>query len=601
MQCMIYEASRKVIVEYERRTITLGMRDMKSQLFTRREIDAEMGNEVPAEPEKDREQELSDEALSRRVAPRPPGFSKVEVDDVKVVDHNFRFPNLLKYDGMKDPQEHVAVFELVMNLYGQTDPINAKLFVITLIGKAEEWFTNLSSGSIESFGQLIQKFAFYFASRRNAKWSTTYLFTIRQREDESLKSFMERFNNETLEVQDLWIDMVVSILMHGLTKGSFASTLARDPPEDVEELMRIPKEEQGHVRLEPIRFSRNRSRSHSAQAQCEPKSQTSQVEETNIQDRKEQNHRRGSEQVAGSRYVSEVQYTNWLSNVVIIPKASEKWRVCTDFTELNKAYPKDLYPLPRIDIFVDSTVLRKVKNFKWMEECKLWSSIRMTKGLFPLVAAQKKFMIMVVEYFSKWVEAEALAKISEKEIQDWCKELKIQQNFTEDENPQANGQRKVTNRILLQHLKTRLEGTKSAWVKELSGALWAYRTTSRTTIGETSFCLVYGSEVIIPAEIGVETVIINLYDPLHNSTERSDRVYARILHYKSLMVRSFQLDDLILKKMDVSKHVGKLDPTWEGPYEVGEIRRKDTYILQDMEGKNLPRPWNIQNLKKFYA
>ncbi|KAL0359816.1 UNVERIFIED_CONTAM: hypothetical protein Sangu_0831000 [Sesamum angustifolium] len=82
MQRMIYEASRKAIVEYERRTITLGMRDMKSQLFTRREIDAEMGNEVPGEPEKDREQELSDESLSRRVAPRPPGFSKVEVDDV---------------------------------------------------------------------------------------------------------------------------------------------------------------------------------------------------------------------------------------------------------------------------------------------------------------------------------------------------------------------------------------------------------------------------------------------------------------------------------------------------------------------------------------
>ncbi|KAL0383201.1 UNVERIFIED_CONTAM: hypothetical protein Scaly_0607400 [Sesamum calycinum] len=217
MQRMIYEASRKAIVEYERRTITPGMRDMKSQLFTRREIDAEMGNEVPGEPEKDREQELSDEALSRRVAPRPPGFSKVEVDD--------------------------------------TDPINAKLFVTTLIGKAQEWFTNLSSGSIESFGQLIQKFAFYFASRRKVKRSTTYLFAIRQREDESLKSFMGRFNNETLEVQDLWIDMVVSILMHGLTKGPFASALARDPPEDVEELMRGPTGGKKYVHI--IRYHQN--------------------------------------------------------------------------------------------------------------------------------------------------------------------------------------------------------------------------------------------------------------------------------------------------------------------------------------------------------
>ncbi|KAL0406547.1 UNVERIFIED_CONTAM: Retrovirus-related Pol polyprotein from transposon gypsy [Sesamum latifolium] len=54
-------------------------------------------------------------------------------------------------------------------------------------------------------------------------------------------------------------------------------------------------------------------------------------------------------------YVSEVQYTDWLANVVVVPKASEKWRMCTDFTDLNKACPKDPYPLPRIDLLVDST------------------------------------------------------------------------------------------------------------------------------------------------------------------------------------------------------------------------------------------------------
>ncbi|KAL0385128.1 UNVERIFIED_CONTAM: Polyprotein P3 [Sesamum radiatum] len=54
-------------------------------------------------------------------------------------------------------------------------------------------------------------------------------------------------------------------------------------------------------------------------------------------------------------YVSEVQYTDWLANVVVVPKASGKWRMCTDFTNLNKACPKDPYPLPRIDFLVDST------------------------------------------------------------------------------------------------------------------------------------------------------------------------------------------------------------------------------------------------------
>ncbi|KAL2250206.1 UNVERIFIED_CONTAM: Retrovirus-related Pol polyprotein from transposon [Sesamum indicum] len=54
-------------------------------------------------------------------------------------------------------------------------------------------------------------------------------------------------------------------------------------------------------------------------------------------------------------YVSEIQYTDWLSNVVVVPKSSGKWRMCVDFTDLNKECPKDPYPLPRIDVMVDST------------------------------------------------------------------------------------------------------------------------------------------------------------------------------------------------------------------------------------------------------
>ncbi|KAL2251241.1 UNVERIFIED_CONTAM: Retrovirus-related Pol polyprotein from transposon [Sesamum indicum] len=54
-------------------------------------------------------------------------------------------------------------------------------------------------------------------------------------------------------------------------------------------------------------------------------------------------------------FVREIQYTTWLSNVVVVPKAAGKWRMCTDYTDLNKACPKDPYPLPRIDLLVNST------------------------------------------------------------------------------------------------------------------------------------------------------------------------------------------------------------------------------------------------------
>ncbi|KAL2249585.1 UNVERIFIED_CONTAM: hypothetical protein Sindi_2432200 [Sesamum indicum] len=85
---------------------------------------------------------------------------------IEIVTPNFRMSDLPKYDRTRDPQEHLAAFDLVMNLYGQSGPINAKRFVTTLTSKAQEWFTNMPPDSIESHEQLIQKFTFHFASKR---------------------------------------------------------------------------------------------------------------------------------------------------------------------------------------------------------------------------------------------------------------------------------------------------------------------------------------------------------------------------------------------------------------------------------------------------
>ncbi|KAL0453905.1 UNVERIFIED_CONTAM: Pro-Pol polyprotein [Sesamum latifolium] len=54
-------------------------------------------------------------------------------------------------------------------------------------------------------------------------------------------------------------------------------------------------------------------------------------------------------------HIEEIQFSEWLSNVVLVPKPGGKWRMCIDFRDLNKACPKDFYPLSRIDQLVDST------------------------------------------------------------------------------------------------------------------------------------------------------------------------------------------------------------------------------------------------------
>ena len=62
-------------------------------------------------------------------------------------------------------------------------------------------------------------------------------------------------------------------------------------------------------------------------------------------------------------FIKEVYYLEWLANVVMVKKANSKWRICIDFTDLNKACPKDSYPLPHIDLLVDSTAGHQLLSF----------------------------------------------------------------------------------------------------------------------------------------------------------------------------------------------------------------------------------------------
>ena len=65
--------------------------------------------------------------------------------------------------------------------------------------------------------------------------------------------------------------------------------------------------------------------------------------------------------VAG--FIREVHYPKWLANVVLVKKINGKWRMCVDFTDLNRACLKDNFPLLRIDQLMDSTARHKVLTF----------------------------------------------------------------------------------------------------------------------------------------------------------------------------------------------------------------------------------------------
>ena len=70
-----------------------------------------------------------------------------------------------------------------------------------------------------------------------------------------------------------------------------------------------------------------------------------------------------TQKLLAAGHIKEVQYPEWLANVVLVKKSNGRWRMCVNFTDLNKACPKDSFPLPSIDALVDSAVGCKLLSF----------------------------------------------------------------------------------------------------------------------------------------------------------------------------------------------------------------------------------------------
>jgi hypothetical protein len=74
-----------------------------------------------------------------------------------------------------------------------------------------------------------------------------------------------------------------------------------------------------------------------------------------MSDDKAEGARNEVKRLLSANVIREVTYPEWLANTVMVKKANGKWRMCIDFTDLNKACPKDEFPLPRIDSLVDAS------------------------------------------------------------------------------------------------------------------------------------------------------------------------------------------------------------------------------------------------------
>ena len=260
-------------------------------------------------------------------------------------------------------------------------------------------------------------------------------------------------------------------------------------------------------------------------------------------------------------------------------------------------------------------------------------------GPLPIGKGQCKFIIVAVDYFTKWAEVEPLATITEQKIRnfvwraiicrfgipralvsdngkqfdnakfrEFCAELGIKNYYSSLAHPQSNGQAEVTIRTLKAALKTKLEDHKGNWVEYLPEVLWAYRTTQKSATRETPFALAFGTEAVAPVEVGIKSPRIELASEEHNDEalrlnlelldEKREQVQRRTEEYQKktaryynqkVKPRSYIPGDLVLKKLlPVRKNPahGKLGPKWEGPYHHNPSRQARQLRTPNRRGKN---------------
>nr|XP_025877577.1 uncharacterized protein K02A2.6-like [Oryza sativa Japonica Group] len=275
-------------------------------------------------------------------------------------------------------------------------------------------------------------------------------------------------------------------------------------------------------------------------------------------------------------FIREVIHPEWLANLVVAPKANGKLRMCIDYTDLNKACPKDPFHLPHIDQIVDSTA--------------------------GLLEAGINTLYVAIDKFTKWPEAYPIVKINKHSalkfirgitsrfgvpnriitdngtqftselFGDYCNDMGIKLCFASPAHPKSNGQVERANAEILKGLKTKmynvLKKHGDSRLEELPTVLWANRTTPSRATGETPFFLVYGAEAVLPSELSLGSPRVALYNEANqDDLRRDDLVYLEewrrrvalraacyqqsLWRYHQRLVRaqSLQVGDLVLRRV----------------------------------------------------
>uniref|UniRef100_A0A2N9F6C9 Retrotransposon gag domain-containing protein n=1 Tax=Fagus sylvatica TaxID=28930 RepID=A0A2N9F6C9_FAGSY len=143
----------------------------------------------------------------------------------RIVDYplppKFKIPQLKNFDGLKYPFDYLESIKTVMQLQVVPDEIMCRAFPMALRGSARVWFNQLEIASIDSFIQPSRTFIDHFIGRQQRGQPPTHLLNVRQREGETLRSYIVQFNKEALQIDRPNEHVTLIAFIAGLHKGDF--------------------------------------------------------------------------------------------------------------------------------------------------------------------------------------------------------------------------------------------------------------------------------------------------------------------------------------------------------------------------------------------
>ncbi|MCO5596919.1 hypothetical protein L7F22_050990 [Adiantum nelumboides] len=277
-------------------------------------------------------------------------------------------------------------------------------------------------------------------------------------------------------------------------------------------------------------------------------------------------------------------------------------------------------------------------------------------GPLPRTANGKLYILVAIDYMTRWVEAQSVAKVNEKTVSKFvythiccrfgtpleivsdngprfrrglltevCEELKIFHRHSTPYYPQSNGLVEKANGIIAAIIRKMVESKPKRWDNFLDGAIWAYRTTYRDATQFTPFHLVYGQEALQPIELNISTIKLTGRQEQNNDEAWIDRLlslveleWKREAAYHCYEKKALQLKDKLnegLKDKEIkekslvlrynnaldNRFDAKFERRWEGPFIVKKAFTGGYYQLMDLNGKEHPRKVNGYRLKPYLS